>query len=66
MVKNKANENAYAEKFDLARLEEIAEWAMRDKIPNATFSDLECNVWSLFCRVIDRTEHGIKTLEGIY
>lgn len=55
MIKNAINENSYAEKFDLDRLREIAELALADKAPNGTFSDLECNVWSLFRWVIRKS-----------
>lgn len=52
MIKNPANATSYAEMFDEPRLREIAELALADKAPNGTFSDLECNVWSLFRWVI--------------
>lgn len=64
MVKNPNNKEAYSEEFDIERLNELREMAERyvkketfkdkgafDKyIPDAGFSDFECNVWELFAR----------------
>lgn len=64
MVKNPNNKGSYSEEFDIERLNELREMAERyvkkenfkdegvfDKdIPDASFSDLECNVWELFAR----------------
>lgn len=56
MVKDKNNLGAYAEMFDCARLREIAEMALKGERPDASFSDMECNVWSLFAEIIDRAK----------
>lgn len=64
MVKNPNNKGYYSEEFDIERLNELREMAERyvkkenfkDKgvfsqdIPDAHFSDLECNVWELFAK----------------
>jgi len=47
MVKNPINKSAYAEPFDMERLEEIADRAKQNKGTNGSFSDLECHVYSL-------------------
>ena len=56
MVKNPNSIPAYAEQFDMERLREIAELAKKDKVPNGTFSDLECNVWSLMRELVRYTK----------
>lgn len=67
MVKNKMSLTGYSEEFDMERLREIADMSMRDAVhticgrnivvngqrcPDGSFSDFECNVWSLMNQVI--------------
>ena len=58
MVKDIQNKGARSEEFDCARLREIAEMALNNKIPNAKFSDLECNVWGMFREVLYKASKG--------
>lgn len=48
MVLREENRNGHSEEFDVARLAQIADMALKGKVPNGSFSDLECNVWELF------------------
>lgn len=42
-------------KVDLAMLEVLGEMALLDIVPDGTFSDVECNAWDIFRRIIDKT-----------
>ncbi len=53
MVQNKKNLNSYSEKFDLERLEWIAERAKRGKGTNGQMSDLECFVYELMRDLVE-------------
>ena len=62
MIKNRNNRNGYAEPFDMERLEEIAKLAKKDRCPDGTFSDLECNVWSLMRDLIEYGKEAVKNV----
>lgn len=56
MVADKRNENAYAEKFDMPRLEWIAERAKKDRGTCGQMSDLECFVYLLMRELVEFKE----------
>lgn len=66
VIKNPYNANAYAEPFDMERLEQIADLAKKGIYPNGSYSDLECHVHSLMIRLIEFGEEKEqkKTHEG--
>ncbi len=53
MIANPKNKNAYSEPFDFERLEQIASDVLSGRGTNGNYSDLECQVHSLFMKVFD-------------
>lgn len=43
-------------KIDLAMLEVLGEMALLNIVPDGTFSDVECNAWEVFCRIIEKAK----------
>lgn len=69
MIANPKNKNSYSEPFDLERLEQIASDVLAGRGTNGDYSDLECQVYSLFMKVFNEGRDcgyfvSLKTILG--
>lgn len=46
----RAREDGRAQKYTIEMLEALKDMAKNDVYPDGNFSDMDCNVWSLFRR----------------